>query len=166
MSKSESREPSGRADQAVLETLLVSGTQYLKSSTIASIGTPEVFFSLPARPHIGLRIDVNARQLAEDQPNFEVTLVLQGVGYRTAPTPDAPEPETLYKIELAYSGLFTVQNARPDQLEELLLVEAPRRLFPAARHVLLSLIREAGFPVVNIQPVDFHALMLSRRAQS
>ncbi|NIE80856.1 MULTISPECIES: protein-export chaperone SecB [Asaia] len=166
MSKSESREPSGRADQAALETLLVSGTQYLKSSTIASIGAPEVFFHLPARPHIGLRVDVNARQLTEDQPNFEVTLALLGMGYRTPPTPDVPEPETLYKIELAYSGLFTVQNARPELLEALLLVEAPRRLFPSARHILLSLIRESGFPVANIQPVDFHALMLSRRAQS
>ncbi|MDR6183250.1 protein-export chaperone SecB [Asaia bogorensis] len=166
MSKSENKEQSGRADQAALETLLVSGMQYLKSSTIASVGAPEVFFNLPARPHIGLRIDVNARQLAEDQPNFEVSLALQGLGYRTAPTPETPEPETLYKIELLYSGIFTVQNASPDMLEELLLVEAPRRLFPSARHVLLSLIREAGFPVANIQPVDFHALMLSRRAQS
>ncbi|GBQ83208.1 protein-export chaperone SecB [Asaia krungthepensis] len=165
MPKRDSVEKAGRTDQAPLETLLVSGAHYLKSSSMTSIGTPEVFFNLPARPHIGLRIDVNARQLGEDQPNFEVNLTLQGAGYRTSPTTDAPEPESLYRIELVYSGVFTVQNARSDMLEALLLVEAPRQLFPSARHLLLTFIRESGFPVTNIQPVDFHALMLSRQAQ-
>lgn len=166
MSKKEGGDKSASQDQVALETLLVSGIQYLKSSSIASVGAPEVFFNLPPRPHIGLRIDVNARQLSDDQPNFEVSLALQGVGYRTPPTPDVPEPEALYRIEMIYSGIFTLQNARSDLLEALLLVEAPRQLFPSARHVLISLIRESGFPVANIQPVDFHALMLSRRAQA
>lgn len=166
MSKNRGTEKSGHHEQVPPETLLVSGIQYLKSSSIASVGAPEVFFNLPPRPHIGLRIDVNARQLSDDQPNFEVSLALQGIGYRTPPTPDMPEPEALYRIELVYSGIFTVQNARADMLEPLLLVEAPRQLFPSARHVLLSLIRESGFPVANIQPVDFHTLMLSRRAQT
>lgn len=145
---------------------LITGTQYLKSSSIASVGAPEAFYNLPPRPHIGLRLDVNARQLSEDQPNFEVSIALQGIGYRQAPTPDQPEPEMLYKVEMIYAGLFALQNVRQDMIEALLLIEAPRQLFPSARHVLLSLIREAGFPVANIQPVDFHALLQNRRGQS
>ncbi|GAB6855788.1 protein-export chaperone SecB [Asaia astilbis] len=166
MSEQESQDVTGRADQEVLETLLVTGTQYLKSSSIASVGAPEVFYNLPPRPHIGLRIDVTARQLREDQPNFEVSLAMQGMGYRVAPTPETPEPEILYKVDMIYSGLFAVQNARQELLETLLLIEAPRQLFPSARHLLLTLVREAGFPVANIQPVDFKALLQSRRAQS
>jgi|GEM_PF-1750812 len=166
MSEQESTDTSNRTGRVALETLLVSGTQYLKSSSIASIGAPEVFYNLPPRPHVGLRIDVNARQLGDDLPNFEVSLMIQGVGYRTSPTPETPEPETLYNIELIYSGLFALQNAKQDMIETLLLVEAPRQLFPSARHLLLNLIREAGFPVANIQPVDFNALLQSRRAQS
>ncbi|NVN06225.1 protein-export chaperone SecB [Asaia spathodeae] len=166
MSEQEDTGKTGRSERVALETLLVSGTQYLKSSSIASVGAPEVFYNLPPRPHIGLRIDVNARQLSEDQPNFEVSLVMQGIGYRTPPMPEMPEPEILYKIDLTYSGLFALQNARQDMIETLLLVEAPRQLFPSARHLLLNLIRESGFPVANIQPVDFNALMQSRRAKS
>lgn len=147
------------------EPSLIIGNQYLKSSNIVAFGVPEVFLALPPRPHIGLRIDVNARQLVEDKPNFEVCLILQATGYRSAPIPDTPEPEMLYRVEMAYAGIFAIQNAGKEVIETLLLIEAPRLLFPAMRHCLTTLIREAGFPVTTIQPVDFRALLQMQRAQ-
>ncbi|AOX19025.1 hypothetical protein A0U90_00460 [Kozakia baliensis] len=141
------------------------GNQYIRSITFNVHGAPEVYFNLPTQPHIGLRLDVNARQIGENQPNFEVTLVAGAQGFRAAPSEQTPQPDVLYDIELSYSGLFVVQNAQPQEVETLLLVEAPRLLFPSARSALLNLIREAGFPVSNIQPVDFLALWQARRGQ-
>jgi len=40
----------------------------------------------------------------------------------------------------------------------LLFIETPRLLFPFARAVVANATREAGFPPLNIAPVDFVAL--------
>ncbi len=40
----------------------------------------------------------------------------------------------------------------------LLFIETPRPLFPFARAVVANATREAGFPPLNIAPVDFVAL--------
>ncbi|WP_336763190.1 protein-export chaperone SecB [Asaia sp. VD9] len=166
MSEQDDQTIAAPAERTAPEAALVCGTQYLKTSGTVSFGAPEVFYTLPPRPHMALRLDVTARQIAEDQPNFEVSLAISATGYRQAPTPDNAEPDRLYQIDMVYAGLFALQNVRQDRVEALLLIEAPRLLFPSARHLLLSLIRESGFPVVNIQPVDFGALLQSRRAQS
>lgn len=79
---------------------------------------------------------------------------------------DAPNPKVLYELSVAYAGLFGLTGRIPqDAIEPLLLVEAPRFLFPPARSVMLNTVREAGFPSPNIQPIDFHELWQSRRAQ-
>ena len=141
---------------------LIVGAQYLQTTSMATFGAPQVLYNLPPRPHIALHVDVNARQLTEDQPNFEVSLVLRGKGYRASIVPDAPEPEALYTFDLSYGGVFVVQNVDKTVAEALLLVEAPRHLFPSARQILLNLIREAGFPTINIQPIDFQSLAQSK----
>ena len=47
------------------------------------------------------------------------------------------------------------------QLKMFILVEAPRMLFPFARQILISAIREGGFPQVAIGPIDFGALYMA-----
>ena len=45
-----------------------------------------------------------------------------------------------------------------DAFGPLLLIETPRLLFPFARAIVANATREAGFPPLNIAPVDFVAL--------
>lgn len=144
---------------------LLIGNQYVRSLSLTVPGAPGVYANVPLRVHMALGIDVSARQLADNQPNFEVTLVMRAQGLRDAPSAEVPNPERLYEAELAYSGLVMLQNAGPDTFEPLLLIEAPRMLFPGARNVLAMNVREAGFPVTMLQPVDFVALWHARRAQ-
>ena len=40
----------------------------------------------------------------------------------------------------------------------MLFIETPRLLFPFARDIVANATREAGFPPLNIAPVDFVAL--------
>ncbi|MCQ9156280.1 protein-export chaperone SecB [Acidomonas methanolica] len=145
---------------------LVIGSQYLRSVSFQTPQTPSVFASLQAPPHVRLVVDVNARQLSETDLNFEVTLVLRAEGQTAVPDAAAPEPPVAYEAMAAYAGLFVVGPQWRDRLEEILLIEAPRQLFPAARAVLLGLVREAGFQVANIQPVDFVALWHARRSEA
>ncbi|EHH68267.1 protein-export chaperone SecB [Gluconobacter morbifer] len=144
---------------------LVVGSQYLRSLAIDIQNTPDVYFSLPPQPHIAMMVDVTARQLGE-QPNFEVSLVIRAQGLEAAPTQEAPSPKVLYEINASYAGLFGLSGLMSEaDVEPMLLVQAPGFLFPSSRAVILSTVREAGFPVANIQPIDFHALWQSRRAQ-
>lgn len=153
------------SDSLPSSSALVVGSQYLRALSIDVQNTPDVYRDLPPQPHIGMMVDVTGRQLG-DQPTFEVSLVIRAQGFESAPTQDAPNPKVLYEISLSYAGLFGLTGRIPqDAVEPLLLVEAPRFLFPPARSAMLNTVREAGFPSPNIQPIDFHALWQSRRTQ-
>ena len=66
----------------------------------------------------------------------------------------------------APAGVFTLTSIPQDMLEPVLLVEAPRLLFPFARSIVSDVTRESGFPAVLLQPIDFLALWQSRRNQN
>ncbi|QDH17787.1 protein-export chaperone SecB [Swingsia samuiensis] len=139
------------------------GSQYLRTLSIDIPNTPDVFRHLPSKPSVGLVVDVNARQLADGQPNFEVSLVIRAQGLEQ-PEKNGTTPRVLYEAHIAYAGLFSVAGvSSPAEVEPLLLAKAPEYLFPSARIILLNTVREAGFPVMNIQPIDFHNLWLSRK---
>mgnify|MGYP003362981913 CR=1 FL=1 len=153
----------GGATQQAQPTLVV-GNQYVRSVSLNVANTPHVFSLVTAAPNVRLVVDVSARQLADNQPDFEVTLVIHAHGHLAPSTGDAAAPVGVYEASVAYAGLLRVPPGAQDNLEALLLIEAPRLIFPAARSLLLTLVREAGFPVANIQPVDFVALWQARRA--
>lgn len=153
------------SDSVPSSSSLIVGSQYLRTLSIDVQNTPDVYRDLPPQPHIGMMVDVTGRQLG-DQPTFEVSLAIRAQGLESAPIQDAPNPKVLYEITLAYTGLFGLTGRIPQEaVEPLLLVEAPRFLFPTARSVMLNTVREAGFPSPNIQPIDFHELWQSRRTQ-
>ncbi|MBS1088188.1 protein-export chaperone SecB [Gluconobacter wancherniae] len=145
---------------------LVIGSQYLRSISMDVQNTPDVFRDIPSQPHLAMALDVTGRQLADGQMSFEVCVVVRAHGLAAAPTQEEPNPRVLYDLNVSYAGLFGLKDiTAQDQVEPLLLVEAPTYIFPALRGALLNTIREAGFPTSNIQPVDFEALWHTRRAQ-
>ncbi|GLQ61673.1 protein-export chaperone SecB [Gluconobacter cerinus] len=144
---------------------LVLGSQYLRTLSIDVQNTPDIYRDISGEPHIGMTVDVTARQLPGGHPNFEVTLVIRAQGL-DAPQSATHNARTLYELQIAYAGLFALSGlVTQADVEPLLLVNAPGYLFPSARMILLNTIREAGFPVGNIQPINFHDLWQSRRTQ-
>nr|WP_246495073.1 protein-export chaperone SecB [Ameyamaea chiangmaiensis] len=144
---------------------ILAGVQYVKTVSFAVHDSPGILGRLPAQPHIALGLDVTAQQLGDHQPNFEVALRMRVQSLMAAPTAETPEPATIYQADILYAGMFTLQNATPETFEPMLLIEAPRLIFPAARNYLADLTREAGLPPTLLQPVDFRALWRQRRAE-
>ena len=74
-----------------------------------------------------------------------------------------------YIIELAYCALVGIRNIPEDQAHAFLYAEAPRIIFPFARRVIADAVRDAGFPPLMIEPIDFNGLYVqqlqARRAQ-
>lgn len=136
-------------------------SQYVKSVRLDVPGAPAVHAAPKGLPRLHMDLDVNARQVADGAPLFEVALVLRCQGR-------GPDEQVLFEAELAYAGLVSLRAAGgiavPEMLEPLLLVEIPALLFPGARNLLADLTRDAGFPPVLMQGVDFAALQRGRRA--
>ena len=47
----------------------------------------------------------------------------------------------------------------------MLFIECPRLLFPFARQIVADVTRNAGFPPLMIDPIDFAALFAQRMAE-
>jgi preprotein translocase subunit SecB len=72
---------------------------------------------------------------------------------------------SLFLVETAYAGIFTLGEVPEEYIAPLLYVEAPRQLFPFARAVVAECVRDGGFPPLLIHPIDFMALFQQRAAQ-
>ena len=61
-------------------------------------------------------------------------------------------------------GVFRIQNVPPDAMNAVVLIECPRLLFPFAREIVASTVRNGGFPPLLLDPVDFVSLYRQRMA--
>jgi len=129
--------------------------QYVKDLSFENPRAPAVFSS-PAAPQTSAQVSVQVHHLGER--TYEVVLNMQLNG--------TVGSEPAYLVEIVYGGLFAIgSNVSNEMIEPLLMVEAPRLLFPFARNVAAVATREGGFPQVLISPVDFAALYRNHRRQ-
>ncbi len=127
--------------------------QYVKDLSFENPGAPT---NVAGRPQIDLGVDLQARRTEAER--FEVELKLRV----SAKAEDRP----LFLLELLYAGLFAIQNAPEEIVQQFLLIEAPHILFPFARRVVADVIRDGGMPPLMIEPIDFAALYRAKQAEA
>jgi preprotein translocase subunit SecB len=127
--------------------------QYIKDLSFENPGAPA---GLTERPQIEFGIDVQARR--GDDLHFEVELKL-----RVHAKSDARQ---LFLLELAYAGLFRLQNIPEEAMQPVLLIQAPHMLFPFARRIVADIVRDGGMPPLMIEPIDFVALYQAKMGQN
>jgi len=64
----------------------------------------------------------------------------------------------LFGFDLTYAGVFRIQNVPQENMHPLVMIECPRLLFPFAREIVATAVRDGGFPPLLIDPIDFVAL--------
>jgi preprotein translocase subunit SecB len=121
--------------------------QYLKDLSFESPNAIEVLNSAEA-PTGAIQVDVRARPAGEG--GFEVCLIIRAEAKQ--------RDSTAYLVEIEYAGHVSIGEVPPEAVEPLLMVEAPRLLFPFARAILTSVTGDGGFQPLLIQPIDFAAL--------
>ncbi len=76
----------------------------------------------------------------------------------------------MFCFELAYARRVPHrQNVPQENLHPLVMIECPRLLFPFAREIIATAVRDGGFPPLMLDPVDFVGLYrqnLERQAQA
>ena len=74
--------------------------------------------------------------------------------------------DLLFAFDLTFAGIFRIQNVPQEHLHPLVMIECPRLLFPFAREIIATAVRNGGFAPLLLDPVDFVALYQQRLAQS
>ena len=113
------------------------------------------------RPNVDLKfpdIKVNVNTTVKKLPNnsYEVTLDIK--------TEAKKKEKVAFIAEGSQVGIFTLNKIPPDQQKPLLLIEAPRMLFPFARNVLAEITRDGGYPPLMLNPIDFATLYQKQMA--
>jgi preprotein translocase subunit SecB len=67
-----------------------------------------------------------------------------------------------FVVDLSYAGLFGLRNLPDEALQPMLLIEAPRLLFPFARQIVAEAVSNAGFPPLLLDPIDFTAAYMAQ----
>jgi preprotein translocase subunit SecB len=131
--------------------------QYIKDLSFENPNAPRSLQQQQQQqaPKINIQINVNAKPVADS--DYEVDLKLEGRA-ETAGT-------VLFSFDLTYSGIFRLQNIPQDNIHPVMMIECPRLLFPFAREIIATAVRNGGFPPLLIDPVDFVGLYRQRLAE-
>ena len=129
--------------------------QYIKDFSFENPNAPQSMAPAGQPPHIAIQINVNAKPLAEN--DIEVTLKLDGKAER--------DGSLMFSFELEFAGVFRVVNVPQESLNAIVLIECPRLLFPFAREIIATTVRNGGFPPLLLDPVDFVGLYRQKMEQ-
>lgn len=129
--------------------------QYIKDLSVENPSSPQVF-QWQVQPTLDVQFHINVEKAADEV--HEVILKID-VTARS-------ENGVHFVIDLSYAGLFGLRGIPEEALSPMLLIEAPRLIFPFARQIIAETVASAGFPPLLLDPIDFAgAYMAQLQAQ-
>ena len=130
-------------------------TQYTKDFSFENPNAPRSLTPPQQPPAINIQINVNVKGVSET--DYEVELKIEGKADSAG--------SILFGFDLTYAGVFRIQNVPQESMHPLVMIECPRLLFPFAREIVASAVRDGGFPPLLIDPIDFVALYRQKMSE-
>lgn len=127
---------------------------YVKDLSLENPGSPQMFRATEA-PGVEIGLRTRAEQIEPDVYECVMTITV------TATSAD----RTVFLVEVAQAGIFTIHGATPESLQPVLAMHCPAMLFPYARHQIAIAVMTAGYPPVHLSPINFEALYAEQLAQ-
>jgi len=125
--------------------------QYIKDLSVENPSAPAVF-QWQEQPSLDVQFHLNAEKVADE---------VHEVGLKIEVTARS-ENGVHFVVDLSYAGLFGLRNIPEEALGPILLVEAPRLLFPFARQIIADAVTNTGFPPLLLDPIDFTAAYMAQ----
>ncbi len=122
-------------------------SQYVRDLSVENPNAPESF-QWQDPPQIDVQFNISARQLSEEVSEIVLKIEIKSVC----------EAGTAFIVDLSYGGLVGMRNLDEATIHAFTYAEAPRILFPFARRVVADAVRDAGFPPLLLEPIDFNGL--------
>jgi preprotein translocase subunit SecB len=129
--------------------------QYIKDFSFENPNAPRSLSSGGQQPQIAIQIKVDASPMSDS--DVEVALKLEGKAETGG--------SLMFAFDLTYAGVFRIRNVPQESMNALVLIECPRLLFPFAREIVATTVRNGGFPPLLLDPVDFVGLYRQRMSQ-
>jgi preprotein translocase subunit SecB len=144
--------PPAAAGQQVQVRVLA---QYIKDLSFESPNVHKLLEGGAEAPNLRVEVNVNASKVSNAA--FESV-----INFKAEAT---NKLGTIYDLELAYAGMFQVDNLPEPALEPFLLIDCPQLLFPFVRRLVADLTREGGFPPLLLDPINFANLFAKRQQE-
>ena len=129
-------------------------SQYIKDMSVENPNAPQCY-QWEEQPQIDVQFNIGSNPAGEDMHEVEIKINVTAKG----------DKGTAFIVELAYAALIGMRNVPEEQVHPFLFGEAPRIIFPFARRILADAVRDAGFPPLMLEPMDFNALYMQQLAQ-
>ena len=127
---------------------LIVHAQYIKDFSFENPNAPKILIENHGQPDVEINVSVAAKLIGDNQYEVLLNLGAKAVADET----------TMFLVDLTYAGLVSPQSVGENDINPLIMIEAPRLLFPFARALISDATRDGGFMPLNIQPVDFVAV--------
>lgn len=126
-------------------------TQYVKDLSVENPAAPDSLQWSDA-PQMDVQFNIAARKMSDEVQEVELKIAVSA----------KCEAGTAYIVDLSYCGLIGMRNLDEGQAHAFTFAEAPRILFPFARRVIADAVRDAGFPPLMLEPLDFNGLYMQQ----
>ncbi len=133
--------------QTAAQKQLVLQKIYVKDLSFESPKAPGVF-TTNISPQTQLNIRTGTQEVGPNMTEITLTLTVE------AKDNDA----TLFLIEVAQAGVFTLQGYTPEERSMLVGSFCPNTLYPFAREAIADIVGKGGVPQLLLQPINFDAL--------
>ncbi len=141
-----------QGDQGPIVRIL---TQYVKDISFENPNAPAALAANQKQPEIQVNVDVQVKDMSNSR--YECAIQIAATAKR--------DDMVLFIVEVSYAGLFHLENVPVESLQPIMLIEAPRILFPFARRFIADLTRDGGYQPLMLDPIDFHAIYRQSMAQ-
>ncbi len=126
-------------------------TQYIKDLSVENPAAPDSLQWADA-PQMDVQFNIAARNISDEVQEVELKIAVAA----------KCEKGTAYIVDLSYCGLVGMRNLDEAQAHAFTFAEAPRILFPFARRIIADAVRDAGFPPLMLEPLDFNGLYMQQ----
>lgn len=129
---------------------------YVEDISVESPSTPSIFKD-QWKPEANVELNTQSEKL-DVENMYKVALSL------TVTTKS--NDKTAFLIEIKQAGVFLIKGMPEDQMGHILGSFCPSVLFPYAREAISSMVTRAGFPDLQLAPINFDALYAQGVAQA
>lgn len=126
---------------------------YVKDCSLEVPNAPQIFLE-QTQPQIEIQLQTAMQLISEGLYESTLTITV------TAKLAE----KTFFLAEAAQAGIFQIRNFPAEDMDAVLGVACPSVLFPYAREAIASLVNRAGFPPINLAPINFEMLFMQQRA--
>ena len=131
--------------------------QYIKDLSFENLLTANDMLNIKLQPNGEISLSVSASPIQDNAHEVIIKVKVEAK--------DIEHDKNVYITEIEYAAIIQVEGYDATETNGILMVEAPRLMFPYVRSNIADITREGGFSPLVMAPIDFLGLFLENTNQ-